>query len=142
MSSHRDDNARVLVDTSAWVEFFKQRTSPVSDRVADLVRADRTVTTGVVLAELLHGARGARERERIIRTLGSLPYWETTREDWLRAGDLLAGLRAHGVTVPLTDAVLAALCLGHDVPILTLDRHFSQVEGLRMNATSSLETPL
>jgi hypothetical protein len=51
---------------------------------------------------------------------------------WLDAGRLSTSLRKKGVTLPLSDILIAALALQHDLTVLTIDRHFEQVEGLRV----------
>jgi len=61
----------------------------------------------------------------------ALPYFETRRSDFIAAGELLGELRAQGVTIPSSDALVAAICLQRGVALLTLDRHFDRVPGLR-----------
>jgi predicted nucleic acid-binding protein len=120
---------RILVDSSAWVEFLRSGTHPVCDRIADLLDEDRVAMCGVVEMELLAGVRAA-ERPRLARLLSALPFLEVVHDDWTSAGVLLASLRSRGVTIPSTDALIAACCLRHQVALLTLDRHFDAVDGL------------
>jgi predicted nucleic acid-binding protein len=58
---------KVLIDTSAWIDFFRETGGAVGDLVADLVRLDRAYLTGLVMAELLHGAKGKRETTQLSR---------------------------------------------------------------------------
>ncbi len=60
----------------------------------------------------------------------TLPYFETTREDYDAAGALLAGLRRDGITIPVMDGLIAQIALRHQVPLLEKDKHFKHIEGL------------
>jgi len=55
----------VLIDTSAWIDFFRDSSGAAGDMVAELIRLDRAYLTGPVMAELLHGARGKREATQL-----------------------------------------------------------------------------
>jgi predicted nucleic acid-binding protein len=49
---------RVLVDTSAWVDFFNDFDSPEADALASLIREEADILTcGVVVAEVLQGLK-------------------------------------------------------------------------------------
>ncbi|MDY6849215.1 MAG: PIN domain-containing protein [Thermodesulfobacteriota bacterium] len=58
----------------------------------------------------------------------TISYAEVDREDWEKAGNLLRKLRRRGVTVPLSDAIIAVVARKHGYAILTLDRHFDHLE--------------
>ena len=51
--------------------------------------------------------------------------------DFASAGDLLSDLREAGTSIPSMDALIAALALRHQVPLLAVDRHFDAVPGLQ-----------
>ena len=113
----------VLVDTSAWVDFFRQGSGPIAATVDSLLDADRVVLCGVVELELLHGSRD-KDASRLRKLLEALRFADTTRDDFRAAGDRLAALRRRGVNVPATDALIAALCVRARLLLLTTDRHF------------------
>lgn len=83
--------------------------------------------TGVVLAELLQGARTREECSELRSGLAALTWIETTADTYARAGELGFGLRRRGVTVPITDCVLAAAAETMGGRILTLDGHFEEL---------------
>lgn len=118
----------VLVDTSAWIAFLRPGDSAVGDAVTGLVRADRATLVGPVLAELLQGVRGSKEASRLRSVFTVLPYVADDRSDWESAGDALRLLRAKGVTVPLTDALIAAIAKRQGLDVLTLDAHFQHLD--------------
>lgn len=116
----------VLVDTSYWVEFFNRPDSEEASRVAGLVRSDRAALAGVVMAELLQGARTDEELSELQDALTAVEWVPATPDVYARAGALDFSLRRRGVTVPITDCVIAtAETFGGCV--LTLDRHFQSL---------------
>jgi predicted nucleic acid-binding protein len=117
----------VLVDTSAWIDFFRRRDGNVGDTVADLVERDQAILAGPVMAELLRGVRGSKEAAQLKTLLGALPYVEVQRLDWEAAGKSLRELRSRGLTLALTDAVIAAVASRYGLPVLTLDKDFEHL---------------
>jgi len=122
----------VLVDTSAWIDFFRRTEGEVGDTVADLVEQDQAVMTGPILAELLRGVRSAKEGGELRVLLEALPYVEVKRPDWQAAGESLRELRSRGLTLALTDAVIAAVASRNGLPILTLDKDFEHLSVTRV----------
>jgi predicted nucleic acid-binding protein len=115
-----------MVDSSAWIQYFRRGEGIVSDAVDRLLEEDRALLCGVVEAEILQGLRCA-ERDKVADLLTALKYLDTERQDFLRAGKRLGELRRSGITIPLTDALIGALCSRHGVALLTLDRHFDHM---------------
>ena len=123
----------VIVDSSAWIEYFRDPDSAHGDEVERLVKDGDAILVGVVYAELLRGARNEGELRSLDERLEALPFLEAGRETWRRAGQLLFDLRRQGLTIPLTDAVIAALALEGDHRLYTLDEHFQRVPGIRLH---------
>lgn len=118
----------VLVDTSAWVDFLRPGDSPVDDLIPHLVRSGHARLCGPVLCELLQGVRSPRQATRLQDLLRALSYIEDDRSDWLAAGYTLQHLRRGGITVPLSDALIATLAIRRALDVLTLDQHFRHFE--------------
>jgi predicted nucleic acid-binding protein len=114
----------VLIDTCAWIDFFKSQTGSLGNRVAELIEANQAAITGVVIAELLQGIKQENEDKRLQMLLKSIHYLRTEDSDWLNAGQLARQLRLKGLTLPLTDVLIATIAQRHGVSVLTLDKHF------------------
>jgi predicted nucleic acid-binding protein len=121
--------SRVLADTCIWVEYFRTR-SPLSEELKKLITEERIVTTGVVILELLQGAKTPKAKELIKETLLALPVLETTVDDWVLAGEMGQVLRVRGLTIPATDLLLAAVAKRSDCDIFTVDSHFNSIPEL------------
>ena len=118
---------KVLIDTSAWIDFFRETGGAVGDLVADLVRLDRAYLTGLVMAELLHGAKGKRETTQLETVFDTIPILDVRHEDWITTGNSLHALRKKGLSIPLTDVLIASVAQQHKMAVLTLDKHFQHL---------------
>ena len=115
---------QVLIDTSAWIEYFRRAQGPVTQEVTLLLSGSRAVLTGVVVAELLQGARDAREVEAIRKLRDVVPSLGDSAATWEEAGLLARELRRKGQEIALIDCYLAVLAQTHRCSVLSLDRHF------------------
>lgn len=120
-------NEPVLVDTSYWIEYFNRPGEERARKVEALIRDDRAALTGVVLAELLQGAKTVGELSLLRTALGAVRWVETGTEAYARAGSLGFALGRRGVTVPVTDCVVAAAAESLGGHLLTLDAHFEEL---------------
>ena len=86
---------------------------------------------GPVLTEILQGARSSSELVFFASRLTHLPFLETKQDTWVKAGELNNLLRSSGRMLALSDLVIAAIALEHDVPVYSLDSDFDRVPELR-----------
>ncbi len=121
---------RVLVDTSAWVEFFNAHESPERKAVVRLLEGEDDVCTcGVVVAEVLQGLRRDGERGEIERLFGQMTFLEATGLDpYVKAAVLYRALRRRGVTVRSTiDCLIAVLAAENGCAVLARDRDLAAI---------------
>lgn len=123
----------VVVDSSVWVHYLRTPNSPVGQEMNRLLEADEVSITGVVLAEVLQGARNETDFERLRSSLETLPYIDQSPQTWLAAARIGMRLRVEGRLIPLTDLAIAATALEADEEVYTLDEHFERVPGLRLH---------
>ncbi|MCI5189798.1 MAG: PIN domain-containing protein, partial [Candidatus Electrothrix sp. AS4_5] len=97
------------------------------DMVAELIRLDRAYLTGPVMAELLHGTRGKKEVAQLDAVFATIPILDVSREDWTTTGTTLHALREKGLSVPLTDVLIASVAQRNKMTVLTLDKHFQHL---------------
>jgi len=121
----------LFVDTSIW-SLALRRDSPAPGReVRALVHAiesgETLLTTGLVLQELLQGFSGPKSRDQILDRFSSIPLLVPDRDDHVRAAELRNHCRRSGVQVGTIDALLAQLCIRHDLTMLTADEDFSRI---------------
>jgi predicted nucleic acid-binding protein len=119
----------LLVDTSVWSLAFRRDADSSAPQVA-VLRAglgggESIVTTGLILQELLQGFTGLRARKELVQRFAALPLLAPDRRDYIDAADLRNLCRRAGVQIGTIDALLAQLCIRHDLTMLTTDSDFT-----------------
>jgi predicted nucleic acid-binding protein len=121
----------LFVDTSVWSLAFRRDAASPASEVRELVRAieagEALLTTGLVLQELLQGFSGPRARERILDRFSALPLLVPDRADHIDAAELRNRCRRGGIQIGTIDALLAQLCVRHDLTMLTTDGDFRHI---------------
>ena len=121
---------RVLVDTSAWVDFLNGFPSPAADALAELLQGDDDVCTcGIVVAEVFQGLRRDRGRDTIRRSFEDMTFLEPPGIHlYFRAAELYRGLRERGKTVRSTiDCIIAAIAEDGGCDLLARDRDMDAI---------------
>ena len=119
--------AEVLIDTSAWIAFFRGH-EPLGSQV-DAAPADGSAAVcGMIELEVLQNVRAGEDNVRGL--MRSTLRLKTDEGDYREAGERLAELRRRGVTLPATDGLIAQVALRYQVPLLEFDKHFEHIEGL------------
>jgi predicted nucleic acid-binding protein len=121
----------LFVDTSVWSLALRRDAPAGGPEVEMLIRAiehgETVLTTGLVLQELLQGFAGPKSRDRIVERFSALPLVAPDRKDHIDAATLRNRCRRRGVQIGTIDALLAQLCLRHDLIMLTADHDFRAI---------------
>jgi len=133
----------ILVDTSVWIDYFNAYPSDEAACLTLCIAESRDlVIPGLVLTEILLGARNDTEGARISRVMSAFDLApELERADYEQAANLYRACRTHGMTPRSTiDCLIAQLCLKHGYELLARDRDFAaiaQVSPLRLTIPST-----
>ena len=127
----------ILVDTSAWVEFFRGR-EPIANTVDDLLANNEVALCGPVLTELRRGLRTS-ERRRVLPLLAACHLLSQPPALWEEAGELGFVLARRGATVKSMDLLIAVYALSHSIALLTNDGDFTvlQKAGVRLTLAAT-----
>ena len=121
----------LFVDTSIWSLALRRDPPASSPEIRALVQViehgETLLTTGLVLQELLQGFSGPKSRHQILDRFSSVPLLVPDRDDHVRAAELRNHCRRKGVQVGTIDALLAQLCIRHDLTMLTTDKDFRHI---------------
>lgn len=122
----------VLVDTSVWVDLFRDRSRASVRALDDALAGDDVALTRFTQLELLQGSRDDREWSRLSDYLGGQEYLEAGPATWEKAARVYFDLRRKGLSVrsPI-DCCIAQIALDHDVLLLHRDRDFQVVGTVR-----------
>jgi predicted nucleic acid-binding protein len=120
----------IVVDTSVWIDFFRDTDTPHVAALAGLIERDAGLAiTDVVLAELLQGAPDDRDAARIERRLSPHELFELkSAADARRAASMYRAARAAGHTIRRTlDCLIASVCVRENVAIMHADADFDRL---------------
>ena len=123
---------KVLADTSIWFDFFKKGTSKASKDLSLLIELNLVYICGIIESEIIQGLR-SNEIEKILSALDVVNYIEIERTDFKEAGFLLNRLRNSGITIPLSDAIIASCAIRNNLKVITFDTHFNYIKPLIKN---------
>lgn len=119
----------LLVDTSVWSLALRrdaESSEPEVQHLKDaLLGADVVVTTGLVLQELLQGFSGPKASAQIVERFAALPMLQPSRDDHVAAAELRNACRRSGVQLGTIDALIAQLCIRHELTLLSTDKDFT-----------------
>jgi tRNA(fMet)-specific endonuclease VapC len=120
----------MILDTAAIFDFLKEE--PGIQR--HLARSTSFNIPVIVLGEYRFGLRLSKYRqileeklEELLKDVQVLPIEEQTTVVY---ADIRSELKAAGTPIPENDLWIAALVRQYDLPLLSKDRHFDNVQGI------------
>ena len=122
----------VLIDSNVWIEFLRRPDEQTGRSLYALLADAQACVVGIVIAEVLQGARNLEDYEKLRRGFGAAEYVEMDRSVWERVGHLSMQLKLAGTPVALTDLAIAATALDRQYEVFTLDKDFTKIPGLRL----------
>jgi predicted nucleic acid-binding protein len=120
----------IVVDTSVWIDFFRDTGTWQVEHLAQLIAADDPVAlTDIVLTEILQGLSSDREARRVERRLLAFDVLRLEAlDDFRRAASLYRRARTSGITIRRTlDCLIASVCVRDDAPLLHADVDFDHL---------------
>lgn len=122
----------VLVDTSIWIDVFRDRRGTKRRALEHAVGDEDIVLTRFQQLELLQGARDERNWGLLSSYLESQEFLEMTAVSWTEAARTYFDLRRRGKSVRSPIACcIAQLAIDHRVRLLHRDRDFLTIASLR-----------
>jgi len=116
-----------FIDKSVWIPYFRDGGAEYGDFIDTLIDENRVHINGIVLAELLIGARSPAEIDRLATALAGLKLVPSDRDSFQSAGRNGFALKRKGVSVPLSDIIIATDCIDHSLVLIEADRHYAAI---------------
>jgi hypothetical protein len=120
----------VLVDSSYYIRLVREGRDPLRELAVIAAQRD-LVVCGVVRCEVARGLRSKPVLESFRRAWDVMRYVPTDNRLWTEVEHTLWELDRSGVVLPLTDVVIACCARRLDGLVLTFDRHFEAIPGIR-----------
>jgi len=118
------------VDTSVWIDFLRNRSTPQKERLETLIqeRVDLCLC-GFVLTEVLQGIRNEKQHLATKQQLDQLIYLPEDRSTFELGATIYRDLRKQGVTIRNSiDCLIAATVIQHGVALLDSDRDYFNID--------------
>jgi predicted nucleic acid-binding protein len=121
-------NGNILIDTSAWIDFFRKKESPVFDLVAGTLRDQKAFGSGIILLELLRGGKSLKELTVINELFSVIKRVDPNPESYRLAGQLGYSTAKKGENLSVVDLLIAQVAIENRLKLLTLDNHFKVIQ--------------
>jgi predicted nucleic acid-binding protein len=120
----------VLVDTTAWIDFFAARLSPHVAALESLIeRREDICICGIILTEVLQGIRKDSEFQKTRDLFNNLIFLPMHYPVFLRSANIFRKLRSNGMTIRKSlDCMIASVAIENDIPLLHNDKDFQPIE--------------
>jgi len=119
-----------LIDSSVWIEYLRPKGSKkVKERVREILQREEAVSCGVVVVEILRGAKNEKDFQSLHDSLTSLPQIPIDNSVIERASKWGFLLDRKGKTVSTTDLLIAAAAYKNG-KLLHLDHDFQVISSV------------
>jgi predicted nucleic acid-binding protein len=133
----------ILIDSSAWVEYFRATGSAAAGEVRRLLseEADQVAMCEPVAMEILSGVGDDITHAKLERLVNGLPSLHIDSSmDFRAAAQIYRGARRAGRTIrSLNDCLIAAVALRHDARIIHQDNDFEVIAAMTSLVATSFE---
>ncbi len=122
----------ILVDTSIWIEIFRDNAGKVVEAFKERAGSENCVISRFNQLELLQGARDEKEWRLLADYLATQYYLEADNNTWPEAARIYFELRRKGVTInsPI-DCCIAQIAMEHGAILLHRDKDFEKISRIR-----------
>jgi len=122
----------ILVDTSVWIEIFRDNTGIIVKAFQKTIGAENYVLSRFNQLELLQGARDQKEWELLDDYLTTQYYLEASQDTWPEAARIYFELRRKGFTINSpVDCCIAQIALERGAFLLHRDKDFEKISRIR-----------
>ena len=130
----------ILIDTSAWIEYFRGTGSAAAVEVRRLLseEADQVAMCEPLAMEILSGVSDDNAHTKLERLVNGLPSLNIDSSTDFRAAHIYRGARRAGRTIRcIDDCLIAAVAIRHGVRIIHQDNDFDVIAAMTSLAATS-----
>ena len=125
---------RIILDTNAYTALMSG-SQPIAEK---LNKAEVVIFPSIVVGELLDGFLGGTRNEQnreILHRFREKPRTITISvtpdtAEWF--APIKQQLQKKGTPIPMNDIWIASCCMEHGAALLTMDKHFQEIDGLML----------
>ncbi|PIY09002.1 MAG: VapC toxin family PIN domain ribonuclease [Flexibacter sp. CG_4_10_14_3_um_filter_32_15] len=126
-------NGKFLLDTNILIALFKHEKA-IIEKLSE--QDNICYTSFITIGELYYGAFNSFKIEENLLQLSKLrqviPILKSSDTTSMLYGKIKTGLKQKGKPIPENDIWIAALAKEHDLILVTRDKHFEEIEDLKV----------
>jgi hypothetical protein len=119
---------RILIDTSVWIDYFKETETSLHSKVDKVLSHRHVYIPKVVLAELIQSAKSEKEIVVLEDFIEAFHIVDQKEDTWLKAGRLSFSMKRRGISVHIIDCYIAMIASENNCSIFSLDEHFKSIK--------------
>lgn len=117
----------LFLDTSVVISLLRGDQISALNEIINEVKLGNVYYNGIVLTELISGARSEKYKQQTLKMLSGIKYLSLEFGDYQEAGVLRNRLLSKGLTMSTPDALIAVHVIKNRLKLLTLDSFFLKV---------------
>jgi predicted nucleic acid-binding protein len=121
----------VLVDSCVFIGLLREGRDPIAE-LTHHIPLEQLATCGMVRLEVIRGLSQPKARRILEEFMDVMLYVPTDNRLWEQATELAWKLGRTGVTLPSGDLIIAACAQRLSAAVLTHDKHFLSIPGIRV----------
>lgn len=115
----------ILIDTSVWIEFFKQN-KLYAEPISVLLKNKAILAYEPIFSELIYGVRAKKDKEMILNYWDVLPKITLFENSMLKAADYANQNNFHNLGIGLMDALIIKVLIDGNHSIWSLDKKINK----------------
>ena len=136
-------NEKYMLDSSVWIKYFRDKNYELTPLIKEFMEKDVVYINGIIQTELLKGARSEKNYRTLKNSFKGLHFLEIDKGLFESISEASFKLRRKGITVPLTDLIIAIQCVENHLILIEEDRHYEFIRehfDLKLHRPASEET--
>ena len=118
-----------LIDSNIFIGLLRTGKDPAV-LLHQVPGVTNLVTCGMVRLEVLGGMKASRTREKVAEFMDVMINVPSDAKLWEQAAEIAWRMRSRGTAIPNADAFIAASAMRVGAAVMSLDKHFSRIDGL------------
>lgn len=121
----------LVVDSSFFIDLLQKGLDPGTELLRSVELLD-LATCGMIRLEVVRGISAPKLRARVEDFMSVMVNVPTDNKLWMEATQIAWDLGREGWTLPAADILIAASAFRINAAVLTLDKHFDAIPGLKV----------
>lgn len=117
-----------LIDSSAWIEFYRKNGDiHYKEEIIKALKENDAAICGIIKIELLIHTKTIHEYNMLASDFSAIHWLESNEHLYSKASEIGFELKKKGITVPVTDLIVASCAVIYGAMLIHFDKHFIMI---------------